>query len=458
MSSAELSTDESFFTDEIGRCFCAEHRSESCDACMYDWVEMNRMAEADHLAASAAATPPVPPSPASGSGAFTVGDVIIVHGLQSSAVAQALNGTSAVVTTSAPNEKGRWGINVGSTKMHRIKGINMRVPSTEERKRLVSPALLPDWSRTRCVSSEFLDAMSGMEKMRSTFGVQQGAAFGNRESWTLIANYIDSAKGVGPDERLLTKRGQVPPSYGLEEPVRIMYQCTDKSRGVIVDIIGVKSRVAASDGMEEPLILCNFCEIAREQMLQPGFTDRVIVQTSRSRHLPFGASMNVEREEHAVLMRMLRKNEKLLDPTFRKYEAERRSASDGWRTAFVSPTSLESKPSFSKGDAGAPQCSRPGCAKRGKSTCMRCKQVRYCSVSCQKIHWKEAHKKECKATTLTRPFVEYDVTFIEPAQREMVHMNMSFEQSVRASRQGELPFSILCASQNLMVRESRSQW
>jgi len=360
---------------------------------------------------------------------FALGEVVIVCGLQSAA-AQALNGTTAVITTSAPNEKGRWGINVGNTRRITVKAVNVRVLSAAELRRFVSPAVLSDWSPTRRVSSEFLDAMSGVEKMRSNFGVQQSPEFGNRESWTLIANYIDSANGVAPDERLC-RGGQVPPSYTPGEAVRIMYQCTDEGRGVIIDIIGVKSRLPA-DGIEEPVILCHYCEITREQMGTPGFSQRVIVQTSRASSRGHSmASMNVELDEHAVVMRMLRKNEKLLDPTFRSHEAERRSASDGWRTSFVSPTSVESKPSTSKKtEAAAMECSRPGCAKRGKSTCNRCKKVKYCSITCQKAHWKGGHKKECKAPT--RPFVEYDVSFIEPSQRSMFHMNMSNQQSVRA--------------------------
>eukprot|EP01113_Clastostelium_recurvatum_P040855 TRINITY_DN6408_c0_g1_i1.p1 TRINITY_DN6408_c0_g1~~TRINITY_DN6408_c0_g1_i1.p1 ORF type:complete len:200 (-),score=34.42 TRINITY_DN6408_c0_g1_i1:6-605(-) len=32
--------------------------------------------------------------------------------------------------------------------------------------------------------------------------------------------------------------------------------------------------------------------------------------------------------------------------------------------------------------------------------CSRCKQARYCSKECQRIHWKEGHNKACKLTSM----------------------------------------------------------
>ena len=421
------------FTDEMGRCYCAAHRLEKCNACMYNFVEMNRMTEAEHVASRAAA-PPAPPTSGGGGGGggggddFSVGDVIIMNNLQSAA-ARKLNGTSAVVTSSAPNGKGRWEVNIGSAgKRHMLKPSNMRQLTAAERKSFVSPALLPDWDETMNVSSAFLDAMNFTEKIKSTLGVKQSAEFGNRESWVLIANYIDSANGVAHDDRLF--RGSSPLEYMLHEEVRIMYQCTDESRGCIVDIIGVKSRVA-EDGVKEPVILLYYCEITQAQLLEPGFAQRVVVATSPISRGSFAARLTVEPEEHALLMRMLRKNEQLLDPTFRSFESQRRSVSDGWRTTFVTPTTLESKSNTAKKSRGAgTQCAGPGCTNPGKHICKRCKHVRYCSAVCQKSHWKAGHKKECKAAK--RPFVEYDVTFVQPAQRGMFHMNVSHQMSVRA--------------------------
>ena len=92
------------FTDEMGRCYCAAHRLEKCNACMYNFVEMNRMTEAEHVASRAAA----PPAPPGGGDDFSVGDVIIMNNLQSAA-ARKLNGTSAVVTSSAAQWKGTMG-------------------------------------------------------------------------------------------------------------------------------------------------------------------------------------------------------------------------------------------------------------------------------------------------------------------------------------------------------------
>ena len=51
--------------------------------------------------------------------------------------------------------------------------------------------------------------------------------------------------------------------------------------------------------------------------------------------------------------------------------------------------------------APAPAKSRPCgvCGKPGPRQCSRCKAVHYCSLDCQKQHWKKGgHKQECKPT------------------------------------------------------------
>ena len=40
------------------------------------------------------------------------------------------------------------------------------------------------------------------------------------------------------------------------------------------------------------------------------------------------------------------------------------------------------------------------CGKKGAhARCMRCLQAAYCDKSCQKVHWRAGHKRECKTTT-----------------------------------------------------------
>ena len=43
-------------------------------------------------------------------------------------------------------------------------------------------------------------------------------------------------------------------------------------------------------------------------------------------------------------------------------------------------------------------CSFPMCRKSAHMGCSKCKKVRYCSKECQKIHWKNGHKTECKTS------------------------------------------------------------
>ena len=37
----------------------------------------------------------------------------------------------------------------------------------------------------------------------------------------------------------------------------------------------------------------------------------------------------------------------------------------------------------------------PVCGNQAVAACSRCKKVRYCSASCQRMHWKLSHKREC---------------------------------------------------------------
>ena len=49
-------------------------------------------------------------------------------------------------------------------------------------------------------------------------------------------------------------------------------------------------------------------------------------------------------------------------------------------------------------DGDLRRCAASGCDKPGSlGACQRCRQVSYCSTSCQKTHWKEGgHKSVCK--------------------------------------------------------------
>jgi hypothetical protein len=44
------------------------------------------------------------------------------------------------------------------------------------------------------------------------------------------------------------------------------------------------------------------------------------------------------------------------------------------------------------------KCANDVCAKPGEHMCSRCRGVKYCSASCQKVHWKQGgHKQACSA-------------------------------------------------------------
>jgi hypothetical protein len=46
--------------------------------------------------------------------------------------------------------------------------------------------------------------------------------------------------------------------------------------------------------------------------------------------------------------------------------------------------------------SGGTECANDGCTKRGLYLCGRCRDVKYCSTVCQKVHWKKGgHKQEC---------------------------------------------------------------
>jgi hypothetical protein len=48
--------------------------------------------------------------------------------------------------------------------------------------------------------------------------------------------------------------------------------------------------------------------------------------------------------------------------------------------------------------SGGTECANDGCTKRGLHLCGRCRDAKYCSTVCQKMHWKKgglSHKQEC---------------------------------------------------------------
>ncbi len=46
------------------------------------------------------------------------------------------------------------------------------------------------------------------------------------------------------------------------------------------------------------------------------------------------------------------------------------------------------------------QCARPGGREReavaNLMVCGTCRAVRYCGQECQKVHWQQGHRKECR--------------------------------------------------------------
>jgi len=61
-----------------------------------------------------------------------------------------------------------------------------------------------------------------------------------------------------------------------------------------------------------------------------------------------------------------------------------------------STSQAEIKLAGAKYQAKLPPCSNSGCSKVGILQCSKCKAVKYCGKDCQKSHWTEAHKKQCK--------------------------------------------------------------
>jgi len=61
-----------------------------------------------------------------------------------------------------------------------------------------------------------------------------------------------------------------------------------------------------------------------------------------------------------------------------------------------STSEAETKLDGAKYQAKMPPCSNSGCSKVGILYCPNCKAVKYCGKDCQKSHWTESHKKQCK--------------------------------------------------------------
>ena len=50
----------------------------------------------------------------------------------------------------------------------------------------------------------------------------------------------------------------------------------------------------------------------------------------------------------------------------------------------------------------------PCCGKEAKLICTRCHTQRYCSRSCQQVHWKEGHKQRCQSISGRTVLVDLD--------------------------------------------------
>jgi len=61
-----------------------------------------------------------------------------------------------------------------------------------------------------------------------------------------------------------------------------------------------------------------------------------------------------------------------------------------------STSQAETKHAGAKFQAKMPPCSNSGCSKVVILQCSKCKAVKYCGKDCQKSHWNESHKKQCK--------------------------------------------------------------
>eukprot|EP00736_Rhodelphis_marinus_P012878 Rmarinus@m.10893 len=65
----------------------------------------------------------------------------------------------------------------------------------------------------------------------------------------------------------------------------------------------------------------------------------------------------------------------------------------------VTPIKPRGSTKFTDVDPDVRTCNGPGCTNPGERQCSSCKQTVYCSVACQRAHWKNGHKAECMART-----------------------------------------------------------
>ena len=112
-------------------------------------------------------------------------------------------------------------------------------------------------------------------------------------------------------------------------------------------------------------------------------------------------------------------------------EARRHWRSSGKKDQVVSPMTLaatfpDARQLFSLASVKIaadtpPTCFGPDCQRPApKSRCERCQRAWYCSAECQKAHWRNGHKQECRAAAgeRTRFRIVYDHPIVDQLRRQ----------------------------------------
>lgn len=250
------------------------------------------------------------------------------------------------------------------------------------KKSKVDPSALPEWSSELKLVEVFNDMQfslldgvkSRVEPDRAAFDPEWNL----RETLSIIATNVER-KNID----------------GKTLDYMHMVQNPEKTEGIVIKVVDVRRLPD-----ELPLVLVHYWYSTVENRDNVEILKEILKRRDVDNMMEGMYSISTEKGELPLLLELLQKNEKRLDPEYKKRMSEQLPRA--FRISFFSPLKGGPKPS----EEAKKEMMCVSCGKPKRYQCARCRRKSYCSRDCQVKHWPE-HKANCRKLSDV-PFIEVD--------------------------------------------------